>query len=220
MIVTTIIGTTAVATTVGFVYVSRKAWRSFHRAVGIEPGKMEYVPYQAEQERFKPQLIQVNLTNSQLVHVPKSVQIQLQRIDDKADSYQNWRAELEQRHNQHAQSGQSVLHTTENQFVLSKLMSEHLPEIVNTYHNIHERKLKFTNQGLANQSQVNQSRASHSAKSLTTGIDFDASDNQALSMLIDLLNDIENRLDTLLHECEQIQLQDLKIMKRYLQARD
>lgn len=190
MIVTTIIGTVAIVGIIGGIYVIRKAWYGFHRAVGIEPGKMTYVPANLREEKaFKPHLIQVNLSTTQLLHLPNSLKIQLQRIDDKADAYQDWRVDLEQRY-------QSILTTTENQFALSKLMSEHLPEIISSYHNLHERKLKISSESYID------------------------SDNQALAMLIELLDDIEERLDNLLKECEQTQLQDLQVMKRYLQSRD
>ncbi len=125
---------------------------------------------------------------------------QLQRVDDKADIYQQWLADLEKQDNHLA----SPATTTENQFVLSKLMSEHLPNIISTYQNIIKHKQR-----------LQASTSSFDQKSIS-----DKESQKALLLLTELLDDIESRLDILLRECERQQIQELQVMKRYLQARD
>lgn len=190
-----VLGMTAVGA-VGAVYLGRKGWRAFHRVVGITPGTMHYEP---EAVAFQPNLIQVNLTDTQIYSLPDIAKRQLQRIDDKADAYQNWRNDIEQRlatRNNNTQTAPKIT-TSEAHFVLSKLLNEHLPEIVNTYLNIDTRK--------------------HHINSPDMQVD---GHNHALHMLLSLLNDIEKRLDALLASCETYELEDLQVMQRYLNSRD
>ncbi len=214
-----VIGIAVVGTVIAGVAI-RKAWYGFHRLVGISPKKMTYIPPEQQalqtqqwQASFQPQLIQVNLSTEQLSLLPFEAKQQLQRVDDKADIYQQWLADLEKQDNHLA----SPATTTENQFVLSKLMSEHLPNIVNTYQNIIKHKQRI------------QSSTSHSNQDGIIWLE-DKNNNksqketqkaeEALSLLTQLLDDIESRLDILLRECERQQIQELQVMKRYLQARD
>lgn len=191
-----VLGMTAVGA-VGVVYLGRKGWRAFHRMVGITPGTMRYEP---KSVAFQPNLIQVNLTDAQIYPLPDVAKLQLQRIDDKADAYQNWRNDIEKRLATKTNVTQSTpkITTSEEHFVLSKLLNEHLPEIVNTYLNINTRQhitVQHDNAHINNSS-------------------------QALHMLLSLLGDIEKRLDTLLVSCETYELEDLQVMQRYLNSRD
>lgn len=201
-----VIGIAVVGTVIAGVAI-RKAWYGFHRSVGISPKKMTYIPPEQQalqtqqwQASFQPQLIQVNLSTEQLSLLPFEAKQQLQRVDDKADIYQQWLADLEKQDNHLA----SPATTTENQFVLSKLMSEHLPNIISTYQNIIKHKQR-----------LQASTSSFDQKSIS-----DKESQKALLLLTELLDDIESRLDILLRECERQQIQELQVMKRYLQARD
>lgn len=83
---------------------------------------------------------------------------------------------------------------SEDHFLLIKLLNDHLPTILVDYYFL----LKNQKYNL----EVNANRS-----------------NNHLIVLIELLNDIENRLDNLLQCMEELHSQNLAVMKRYLKSR-
>ncbi len=173
----------AAATVVIAGYIGRKSWLAFHRAVGITPGTMVY----SEPSQLPPPtLMQLSLTPKQLQHLPPVIIEQLTRIDHKADLYQSWKTSL-------AQSGQTPP-TCENEFIVSKLLSTRLPEMIDSYQRIanHEQRL-------------------HPKPS--------AQHNEAAALLMDMLQHTETKLDRLLDGYKSASLQDMQVMQRYLDDR-
>ena len=82
---------------------------------------------------------------------------------------------------------------TEQQFVLHKMLHTRLPEMLSSYY-------QMTAIGSNAKSVDNQSR------------------NEAIRVLQEVLDNIEQRLDNLLEQMQKRQLQDLRIMKNYIDS--
>lgn len=173
-------------------YVGRKGWLAFHRAVGITPGTLKYVePSQLP----PPEMIRLDLDNNLIQNLPPVVIEQLMRIDNKADVYQAWRDDRQQ-------SGRTVS-TTEDEFVIQKLLNTRLPEVIQSYQNIvrHDNRLQQSNH-LKNVNSV-----------------MSKNQTDALNLLLELLVKIEEKLDVLLSQCQKDALQEMQVMNRYLKNR-
>lgn len=191
-----------VAASIGTVWLLRKGWLVFHDMAGITR-VMRYEP--VAQLPYEPQLILLQVDNSRLKYLPDAQKQKIQRIDDKADVYQEWRDDIQKRlqesHSQSAQKPRQVptqVPMSETQFVVAKLLREHLPEALDSYHAIAKRQQRV------------QTRSSMSVQN----------QSQSLSVLDELLDDIETRLDGLLEECEAHHLQEMTVIKRYLHSRN
>lgn len=180
-----------IATTLGVVYASIKGWHAFHRAVGITPGTLEYVPPSSEPEL--PNLLQLNIDKSVLPLLPPSVLSQLSRIDNKADIYQQWRDAL-------TQQGHTVA-ANEAQFVVRKLLSERIPAMLSDYQTLAQHQQRIADMDSANDQNLDSALP-------------------ALTLLTELLDLTESRLDILLDQCRDSSYQELVIMKRYLDKLD
>ncbi len=82
---------------------------------------------------------------------------------------------------------------TEAQFVLHKMLHTRLPELLSSYYQL--TIIKASAKSVNNQSR-----------------------DEAGKLLQDVLDNIEQRLDSLLEQMEQQQLQDLRIMKSYIDS--
>ena len=183
---------TALVSTLGVVYVGRKGWHAFHRAVGITPGVLTYEP--ASGQLALPNMMQLTLDEAALTYLPQELLTQLSRIDHKADIYQQWLEDL-------AQQGQTVP-TSEAQFTVRKLLNERLPEMLENYHILAQHQ-----QRIAKVNAVNTTESSLDLETLRA----------ALNVLAELLVSTEQRLDELLNQCQESSYQELLIMQRYLQ---
>lgn len=170
-------------------YVGKKGWQAFHRAVGISPGTLKYVD---PSKRPPPDMIQLSLAPHQLQYLPKDMVQQVLRIDDKADVYQQWREEKRQ-----AGHTPSV---SEETFVVQKLLEVRLPEMLNSYQRIAQQSARL---------QQTELRQTHQT----------ADQEEALQLLSDLLCHIEETLDGLLKRSQDDSLQELQVMRRYLDER-
>ncbi|PNK61214.1 hypothetical protein [Psychrobacter sp. FDAARGOS_221] len=197
-----------VAATMAVGYIGRKGWLAFHRAVGITPGKMTYVELT---QLPPPPMLQLSLANSQLQGLPIVIMEQLQRIDSKADILQQWRSER-------IEAGQTP-EISEDEFVVSKLLQTRLPELLDSYQQLlrHERRL----QQVATGPGPLQGKSSNAKSSQTQLSQQDLSQQQAqaLQLVMELLLNIEDRLDGLLQGCQNDALQQLQVMQRYMQQR-
>ncbi|WP_019673725.1 hypothetical protein [Psychrobacter lutiphocae] len=205
-----------IITTVAIGYIGRKGWHAFHRAVGISPGKMTYVePAQLP----PPPMLQLSLATSQMQGLPIVIMEQLQRIDTKADILQQWRVER-------VEAGQP-LQVSEEEFVVSKLLQTRLPELLDSYQQLlrHERRLhQVATQSLHNSSSHN--KRAHNKRAHNKLLNSEPSNDelseqqaQALRLVMELLLNIEDKLDGLLRGCQNDALQQLQVMQRYLQQR-
>lgn len=205
-------GIVAVAATA---YLGRKGWLAFHRAVGITPGKLEYVEPSQLSLPHTPTLIQLDLKQHYLEHLPPSLINQLQRIDTKADLYQQYIVEAEQ-------AGHTVS-VSEQRFVLSKLLDTRLPEVLESYHRVTQHEARLS------QSMAKDESGKLKNKAFFDPVYSDLSGNkeqkmppaqsQAFDLLTELLSDIEQRLDTALQHCQDESLQELQAMRRYINER-
>ena len=98
----------------------------------------------------------------------------------------------------HAYQAELKLHQktpaiTEQQFVLHKMLHTRLPEMLSSYYQL--KAIGSTVKSVDNQSR-----------------------NEASNLLQEVLDNIEKRLDSLLEQMEQQQLQDLRVMKHYIDS--
>lgn len=183
-----------IATTITVFYLGKKGWQALHKVVGIAPGVLTY------QDPNAPILLS-NLTwqkltfSSQHLSVLSDSQLhQLQRIDKKIAAYHNYQQDL--------QKQSRTLAVDEQQFVLHKLLYTRLPEMLAS----HYRLLRFNDRFL--------SFGNHTKAST---ID-DANRAEASKLLQEALDNIERRLDMSLEMLETQSLQELRIMKNYLNS--
>ncbi|MDO5767992.1 MAG: hypothetical protein Q4P13_00680 [Psychrobacter sp.] len=176
-----------IAAAAGVAYIGRKGWYAFHKAVGITPGTMYYTP---PSQAPLPVLIELEIDKTVLAHLPSSALELLTRIDHKADIYQQWLDDL-------AQQGRQ-LPSSEEQFIVRKILSERLPDMLKDYQTLaqHQQRLSKLQQTTEQQNMA-----------------------AALALLIELLDSTEKRLDQLLAQCQDSHYQELKVMRRYLDKR-
>ena len=117
-----------IVTTVTTIYLGRKGWQAFHKAVGITPGVLIYQDDNARLSLTSINLQQLNLNKKHLKLLPDKQLRQLQRIDEKVSSYQSYQKALQ------AQNKTPAL--TEQQFVLNKLLHTRLPEMLVSHYQL------------------------------------------------------------------------------------
>lgn len=174
-------------------YLGRKVWYALHKAVGITPGVLTY------QDARAPLLLS-ELTWQNLVLQPAHLHLlsdeklrQLQRIDDKITIYQRYQQALD------AQNITPAI--TEQQFILHKLLHQRLPEMLASHYHVTQSKLNISQ---------NTNHISHTA--------HDDNSLEAGQLLQDALEMMENRLDDLLGQIDNQHLQDLRVMRRYMDS--
>lgn len=205
-----LIGAVGIAAVAAAGYIGRKGWLAFHRAVGISPGTLKYVePSQLP----PPPMLQLTLTETQIDGLPPLIIEQLLRIDGKADIFQQWR-------NDTIKAGQTPP-TTEEEFIVSKLLQTRLPELINSYQRIVRQEAliqQATNRALPTQ-RANSVASTSSNDGSSYNSEMSDSKAQALSVLLEVLITIETKLDALLEKYQNEALQDMQVMQRYLQQR-
>lgn len=172
-------------TTITVLYLGRKGWHAFHKAVGITPGVLTYQDPRTPLSLPNLKWQNLNLNTTHLSVLPDVQLRQLQRIDEKVVIYQHYQQALE------AQNITPAL--TEQQFVVHKMLHQRLPEM------------------LASHYQVNQPKPNTKTNKMS---------KEASELLQGALDNIENRLDNVLAQMEHQHLQDLRVMRRYMDSHD
>lgn len=181
-----------IVTTVSVIYVARKGWHALHKAVGITPGVLVY---QDIQNNAQPLALkdmrwrQLSLQSQHLTVLTQQQLRQLQRIDEQVVVYNDYQQNLKQ------QNITAVF--TEQQFVLHKLLHTRLPEMLASHY--HLVKSDIGNKGTApNAENTNQ--------------------QEARQLLQAMLDNIETKLASLLAQMQSHHLQDLRVMKNYMDS--
>ncbi|MBE0444768.1 hypothetical protein [Psychrobacter sp. FME5] len=179
-----------VVSTMTVLYLGRKGWHAFHQAVGITPGVLVYQDAKAPLSLSHIKWQQLNLNKKHLKNLSDNQLHQLQRIDEKVNSYQAYQKALPDQSKTPA--------VTEQQFVLHKMLHTRLPEMLASYYHL-------TNINI-NANHVNEAK--------------DGEKSEANELLQKVLNNIEQRLDKLLAQMEAQQLQQLRVMDSYIESHD
>ena len=181
-----------IVTTVTTFYLGKKGWHALHKAVGISPGVLTYQDYDAPLSLSKLSWQQLNLNKKYLKDLSEPQLRQLKRIDEKVTRYQAYQKSLPAQHKTPA--------VTEQQFVLNKMLHTRLPETLASHHHL-----------------VNVNRNIHNRSGDNVSSDNKA---EASELLQSVLNNIEQRLDRLLEQMESQQLQELRVMRNYINSHD
>ncbi|MGM8886009.1 hypothetical protein ACS8FD_08700 [Psychrobacter sp. 1U2] len=180
-----------IATTVGVIYIGRKSWHALHKAVGITPGVLVY---QDPNQALAPKDMrwrQLTLNPQHLASLTQRQLQQLRRIDNRVAVYSDYQQSLAQ---------QNITATmTEQQFVLHKLLHTRLPEMLASYYHLVKNDTNYDNTITSNHSKSNQQ-------------------DEAQQLLQAMLDNIEAKLESLLEQMENHHLQDLRIMKQYMDS--
>ncbi len=176
-----------VVSTVTILYLGRKGWHAFHKAVGITPGVLVYQDAKAPLSLSNIKWQQLNLNKRHLKSLSNKQLNQLQDIDKKVANYQSYQKELQ------AQNRTSAL--TEQQFVLHKMLHIRLPEMLASHYHL-----------------ANINVSNHTKKGNTQA--------EANRLLQEVLDSIEPRLDGLLAQMQEQHLQELRVMKNYINSHD
>lgn len=179
---------------VGGAYVLRKGWFAFHKAVGITPGTMIYVP----PEQYQPVLLHLPLDKNQLMALPVTMRQKLAQIDQKAQRLQSYHDKP------------SLHYPDERRFVLVRLLQNELPQAIGHYHRYqHERLSKHS----SDVSKFNVKKVD------VKKVDMPKADDESLQLLEHIMMNVESRLDALLDDHESDSLHELNVIKRYLDIR-
>lgn len=117
-----------IVTSVTTFYLMKKGWRAFHKAVGIRPGVLTYQDYHAPLSLSTLSWQQLKLDKNYLKNLSQQQLRQLQRIDEKVNSYHAYQQVLKESNKTQAIS--------EAQFVLHKMLHTRLPEMLASYNNL------------------------------------------------------------------------------------
>ena len=117
-----------VVSTLTVLYLGRKGWYAFHKAVGITPGVLVYKDTKAPLSLSHIKWQQLKLDKKYLKQLSSKQLSQLQDIDKKVAVYQSYQAELQ------AQNITAVF--TEQQFVLHKMLHTRLSEMLASYYHL------------------------------------------------------------------------------------
>lgn len=176
-----------IATTITTIYLGKKGWQAFHKAVGITPGVLKYHDYNAPLSLSTINWQQLNLNKKHLQVLPDHQLRQLLRIDEKVSSYYNYQKALQARNKTSA--------LTEPQFVVDKMLHTRLPEMLASRY--HLASVHINAKQMDNQKNV-----------------------EADELLQQVLSNIEQRLDELLAQMQTQHLQELQVMKNYIDSHD
>lgn len=184
---------------VGGAYVLRKGWFAFHKAVGITPGTMIYVP----PEQYQPVLLHLPLDKNQLMALPVTMRQRLAQIDQKAQRLQSYH------------DTPSLHYPDERRFILVKLLQNELPQAIGHYHRYqHERLSKHS----SDVSKFNVKKVDVNKVDVNK-VDMPKADDESLQLLEHIMMNVESRLDALLDDHESDSLHELNVIKRYLDIR-
>ena len=184
---------------VGGAYVLRKGWFAFHKAVGITPGTMIYVP----PEQYQPVLLHLPLDKNQLMALPVTMRQRLAQIEQKAQRLQSYHDKP------------SLHYPDERRFILVKLLQNELPQAIGHYHRYqHERLSKHSSD--VSKFDVNKVDVN---KVDVNKVDMPKADDESLQLLEHIMMNVESRLDALLDDHESDSLHELNVIKRYLDIR-
>jgi len=191
-----------IATAIFILYLGKKGWQALHSAVGITPGVLTYQDPHAPLSLPNLTWQQLSL-NSQHLSVLSDHQLrQLQHIDNKVATYRRYQLDSQ------AQQRTSAL--TEQQFVLHKLLQLRLPEMLASHYHL---------AGVNGGADATTSTDITSDKGTTNdrGVTNDKG-AEAGQLLQAALNNIDSRLDELLEQVDSQHLQDLRVMKNYIDS--
>ncbi|MEN2751573.1 hypothetical protein AAIR29_07995 [Psychrobacter sp. FBL11] len=176
-----------IVTTITTIYLGKKGWQAFHKAVGITPGVLKYRDRHAPLSLSTLNWRQLNLNKKHLQVLPDHQLRQLQRIDEKVNSYYEYQKALSDQNKTSA--------VTEQQFVVDKMLHTRLSEMLASRY--------------------------HLASIHTTANQIEDEKNvEADELLQQVLNSIEQRLDELLAQMQTQHLQELQVMKNYIDSHD
>ena len=181
-----------IVTTVTTFYLGKKGWQAFHKAVGISPGVLTYQDYDAPLALSTMKWQQLTLHQQHLQNLSEQQLHQLKRIDEKVSHYQVYQTALQARHKTPV--------VTEAQFVLNKMLQIRLPEMLASHYHLANVNINVHNR--------NDDNVSNDKKV------------EANELLQSVLNNIEQRLDRLLAQMDEQQLQELRVMKNYMNSHD
>ncbi|MBH0064858.1 hypothetical protein [Psychrobacter sp. SZ93C1] len=181
-----------IVTTLTTFYLGKKGWQAFHKAVGITPGVLVYQNDNAPLPLSKLSWQQLNLNKKHLQNLSEQQLRQLKRIDEKVNNYQAYQKALQAQHKTPV--------VTEQQFVLNKMLHTRLPEMLASHYHLANVNIKVNN--------GNEDNVSNNSKA------------EASELLQSVLNNIEQRLDELLAQVDEQQLQELRVMKNYINSHD
>lgn len=182
-----ILGVGVAATTITAIYLGRKGWHAFHRAVGITPGVLIYQDSSAPLSLSNLSWQQLNLHKKHLKILTDRQLRQLQDIDKKVAIYQNYQQDLEE------QNKTPII--SEEHFILHKLIYTRLPEILASHYRLMSTGTNNNRQMTDNDKQI-----------------------EAGEVLQEALENIERRLDVFIMQMDTQNLQDLRVMKRYIDS--
>ncbi len=117
-----------IVTTVSVLYLGRKGWYAFHKAVGITPGVLIYHDTHAPLALSSISWQQLNFNKKHLKSLADVQLRQLYRIDKKVASYYAYQTEPKLQ--------QKTPAITEQQFVLHKMLYTRLPEMLSSYYQL------------------------------------------------------------------------------------
>ncbi|SNT69250.1 hypothetical protein [Psychrobacter sp. LV10R520-6] len=191
-----------VLTTITVFYLGKKGWQALHKAVGITPGVLTYHDPQAPITLTDMTWQNLTLNNKHLSVLADSQLRQLQRIDHKVATYQGYQ--------QHLQAQNITPAITEQQFVLDKLLHTRLAEMLASHYHL---------AGVNGGADATTSTDITSDKGTTNdrGVTNDKG-AEAGQLLQAALNNIDSRLDELLEQVDSQHLQDLRVMKNYIDS--
>ncbi len=183
-----ILGVGVAATTITAIYLGRKGWHTLHRVVGITPGVLIYQDTSAPLSLSNLSWQQLNLHKKHLKMLTDRQLRQLQDIDKKVAIYQNYQQDLKE------QNKTPII--SEEHFILHKLIYTRLPEILGSHYRLMMSTSTNTNRQMT-----------YNDKQIEAG-----------EVLQEALESIERRLDVFIMQMDTQNLQDLRVMKRYIDS--
>ena len=179
-----------IVTTVTTLYLSRKGWQALHKAVGITPGALTYQDYDAPLSLSTLSLSKIHWQQLKLnkEHLKGLSEQQLRQLKGIDEKVNRY-----QDYQKSLQTQGKIPAVTEQQFVLHKMLHTRLPEMLTSHY--HLAKVNISANSVSNDKKV-----------------------EASELLQQVLNDIENRLDGLSAQWEAQHLQDLRVMKNYIDS--
>ncbi len=194
-------GIAVIATTMSVCYLGKKGWHALHTAVGITPGVLIYRDANTPLSLATLTWQQLSLNSKHLSMLPDNQLRQLQRIDHKVVAYHHYQQGLQAQHKTPA--------LTEQQFVLHKLLHTRLAEILASHY--HLSRLRVNRLGV-------HGLGVNGRSDTTTHTTKDDQGAEAGQLLQEVLNNIEGRLDKLVAQVDTQHLQDLRVMKKYIDS--
>lgn len=181
-----------IVTTVTTLYLSRKGWQALHKAVGITPGALTYQDYDAPLSLSTLLLSKIHWQQLKFnkEHLKGLSEQQLRQLKGIDEKVNRY-----QDYQKSLQTQGKIPAVTEQQFVLHKMLYTRLPEMLTSHY--HLAKVNISANSVRNDKKT-----------------------EASELLESVLNNIEQRLDNLLEQMDTQYLQELRVMKNYLNSHD